>query len=219
MAKRGTSHQPGARPMPTATSTRAGLRERRKAKTRGLIQEHALRLFSSQGYEATTAEQIADAAETSPSTLFRYFATKADIIRYDPLDPLIFEAYRAQPPELTPIGALRRALSSMLETLPEQAIAEELRRAKVVASVPELRAMMLDDTRQVSELWAEAETARTGRAPDPFALRILVGALGGAIVAALETAEDNAGPTLLAALDRMFALADAGLPLRPEAIP
>jgi hypothetical protein len=48
-----------------------GLRERKKAKTRAAIQEHALRLFRIQGYEATTIEQIADAAEVSPSTVFR----------------------------------------------------------------------------------------------------------------------------------------------------
>jgi len=43
----------------------AGLRERKKAKTRAAIQEHALRLFRERGYAATTVEQIAEAAEVS----------------------------------------------------------------------------------------------------------------------------------------------------------
>ncbi len=50
-----------------------GLRERKKQKTRESIQRTALRLFGKQGYEATTVEQIAAAAEISPSTFFNYF--------------------------------------------------------------------------------------------------------------------------------------------------
>jgi transcriptional regulator GlxA family with amidase domain len=57
-------------------AARPGLRERKKTKTRAAIREHALRLFREQGYEATTVEQIAEAAEVSHSTFFRYFPTK-----------------------------------------------------------------------------------------------------------------------------------------------
>jgi AcrR family transcriptional regulator len=53
-----------------------GLRERKKLKTRRAISEVAARLFMEQGVEATTVEQICDAAEVSPSTFFRYFRSK-----------------------------------------------------------------------------------------------------------------------------------------------
>lgn len=44
---------------------KAGLRERKKARTRAEIQRQALRLFRERGYEATTAAQIAEAADVA----------------------------------------------------------------------------------------------------------------------------------------------------------
>jgi AcrR family transcriptional regulator len=73
---------------------RPGLRERKKAKTRAAIQEQAMRLFRERGYEATTVEQIAEAAEVSPSTFFRYFPTKEAVVMYDVLDQILIEAFQ-----------------------------------------------------------------------------------------------------------------------------
>jgi AcrR family transcriptional regulator len=63
-----------------ATARKQGLRERKKQRTRETIVSVATRLFSEQGFEATTTAQIADAAEVSPSTFFTYFPTKADVV-------------------------------------------------------------------------------------------------------------------------------------------
>jgi AcrR family transcriptional regulator len=53
-----------------------GLRETKAKKTRKRIFSEALQLFKRDGYEQTTMEAIAEAAEVSPSTLYRYFPTK-----------------------------------------------------------------------------------------------------------------------------------------------
>src|SRR5271154_4796427 len=86
-----------------------GLRERKKARTRAAIREHALRLFREQGYDATTVDQIADAADVSPSTFFRYFPTKEDVVLQDDVDVLALGAFEAQPAGLTPVAAFRAA--------------------------------------------------------------------------------------------------------------
>ncbi|MGV9713169.1 TetR/AcrR family transcriptional regulator [Gordonia sp. NPDC003424] len=59
---------------------KAGLRERKKLQTRDRLISAALELCDSQGFDATTVEQISDAADISPRTFNRYFATKEDVI-------------------------------------------------------------------------------------------------------------------------------------------
>jgi len=85
-----------------------GLRERKKAKTRATIREHALRLFRDQGYGATTVEQIAEAAEVSPATFYRYFPTKEDVVLQDDLDVLALGELEALPPGLSPLWRYAR---------------------------------------------------------------------------------------------------------------
>src|SRR5215472_2777903 len=97
-------------------SAAAGLRERKKARTRASIREHALRLFREQGYQATTVEQIAAAAEVSPSTFFRYFPTKEDVVLRDDFDTRMFEAFERQPSSLAPLAALRAGIREALAT-------------------------------------------------------------------------------------------------------
>jgi TetR/AcrR family transcriptional regulator, regulator of mycofactocin system len=57
-----------------------GARERKKRATRAQLEEAAYGLFSQQGYDATTVDEISEAASVSPRTFFRYFATKEDVV-------------------------------------------------------------------------------------------------------------------------------------------
>jgi AcrR family transcriptional regulator len=191
-----------------------GLRERKKAKTKAAIQQHAMRMFGERGYQATTVEQIAAAAEVSPSTFFRYFPTKEDVVLYDALDPVLLEAFRAQPAELSPIQALRGAMWAVFGELPAGEVAVQQERDALIRSVPELRARMLDEFAKSLDLFAEIVADRVGRRADDPAVRTLAGAVIGVGISAWSTAGDHANPMdYLAVLDASLAHLEAGLPL------
>jgi AcrR family transcriptional regulator len=192
---------------------KVGLRERKKAKTRAAIQEHALRLFRERGYDATTVEQIAEAAEVSPSTFFRYFPTKEDVVLYDAFDPVLVGAFRAQPAELGPIQALRGAMREAFEGVPAEELALLRERDALIRKVPELRARMLDEFGRNLQLLAELVAERTGRRADELAVRTLAGAIIGVGIAAWFTGGDDPMTDLVTQFDAAMAHLEAGLPL------
>jgi len=53
-----------------------GRRERKKRELRSRIYQTAQQLFLSQGFEATTVEQVAAAADIAPATFFNHFQSK-----------------------------------------------------------------------------------------------------------------------------------------------
>jgi AcrR family transcriptional regulator len=91
---------------PAADPAGAGLRERKKARTRAEIRRQGLRLFREQGYHETTTEQIAAAAEVSPATFFRYFPTKERVVLSYDLKATMLAAMDEQPADLPVLTAL-----------------------------------------------------------------------------------------------------------------
>ncbi|MCO5992723.1 acyl-CoA-like ligand-binding transcription factor [Actinoallomurus rhizosphaericola] len=201
-------------PLERSLEQRLGLRERKKLKTRRSIQEHALRLFQDQGYDATTVEQIAEAAEVSPSTFFRYFPTKEDTVLTDEYDPFILEAFRAQPPELSPAEALRNVLHDLIGDMLASDRQRILDRSRLMLAVPALRARQWEQTRETQDRIVEALADRLGRPAGDFELR----AFGAAVIAVWETAilawvEDDGEDDILELLDRGLDYLTAGCPL------
>jgi len=196
---------------------RPGLRERKKARTRAAIREHALRLFREQGYDATTVDQIAEAADVSPSTFFRYFPTKEDVVLQDELDVLALGAFESQPAELSPVAAFRAASRQAIAGLSPEDLARLRETAELTLTVPDIRARAIDEfTRTIGEI-AEAIARRVGRDSSDFAVRNLAGAIIGVIMAATlpwqDWADDYASGDMLDRIDAGLAHLEAGLPL------
>jgi AcrR family transcriptional regulator len=182
------------------------LRERKKQKTRWLIQEQALRLFKEQGYEQTTVDQIAAAAEISPSTFFRYFKTKEDVVLEDDYDPILLDLLAKAPKDLGPIAALRHALRQAFGAIDAAERARIFERTKLTLSVPALRMRTLDSLTGQFDMIGGALAARLGLTTDDFRLRVLAGAFFGVALASVLTWVEGGGKEDFAdLLDRALA--------------
>jgi AcrR family transcriptional regulator len=190
-----------------------GWRERKKAKTRTAIQQHAVRLFRERGYAATTVEQIAQAAEVSPATFFRYFPTKEDVILQDDFDAMLVAAFKAQPPGLSPIQAMRGAMRALFAALPAEEMVQVSERFALIRAVPELRAKVLDELTRTIAVIAEVVAERVGRRADDRAVRAFAGALIGVMISTILPALEDPAADYVELLDAAMAYFEAGLPL------
>jgi AcrR family transcriptional regulator len=195
-----------------------GLRERKKARTRASLREHALRLFREQGYTTTTVEQIAAAAEVSPSTFFRYFPTKEDVVLQDDLDVRIMTAFERQPAAMSVIVAIRAAIGEAIVSYTEADLELLRETTELAKTVPEIRARAIDEFARSLHIIAGAIAKRTGRPEDDLAVRTVAGAVIGVMMAiTLPTWQaGTAGFSLvdsLAQFDEALALLETGLPL------
>jgi AcrR family transcriptional regulator len=171
-----------------------------------------LRLFREQGYAGTTVEQIAEAAEVSPSTFFRYFPTKEDVVLYDALDPLLIEAYRRQPPGVGPVAAMRAAMHEVWDALSPAEVDEQIERGRLAYTVPELQGRYATEMLRTGAIMAELIAERLGRRPDDFEIRVATGAMMGALLAAILPLIGEGPPNDFAArMDRAIDVIEDGL--------
>ncbi len=95
----------------------AGLRARKKARTRDAIADAAISLFLAHGFDAVSVADIAAVAEVSKPTLFRYFAAKEDLVLHGFADHLgeAARVVRDRQPGVPPLAALHRHFRAGLD--------------------------------------------------------------------------------------------------------
>jgi AcrR family transcriptional regulator len=140
-----------------------GLRERKRQRTKELIQATALQLFDERGFDATTVQQIADAVGVSHMTFYRYFPTKESAVLDDGYDPMIGDLIAAQDPDVPPVERVRRALVAGLEQVyPIER--ETLRvRVRLILATPALRARFFDQHASLEAVITEGLDRGVGR--------------------------------------------------------
>ncbi|MGX1269706.1 AcrR family transcriptional regulator [Streptomyces phaeoluteigriseus] len=155
--------------METTTPPRPGLREMKKRRTHDELLRAAVHLFTSQGYERTTVDEIAEAVNVSQRTFFRYFAGKEEAaLALEGITVGRFvEGVRARPAHEAPMEALRQAVlegwSSLSEAIESIASVElYLRMYRVIESTPVLLAAHLRRSAETEEAIARVLAEREG---------------------------------------------------------
>jgi AcrR family transcriptional regulator len=143
----------------------AGLRGRKKQRTRELIAATAARLFADRGYENVTVIDVARAAEVSEQTIYNYFPTKQQMVldREDILRTRLTELVRGRPPGVSPAAAIRAEALSFVEEIASLS-AEQIRGGLgyLAAVSPAIRRLSLAMTDRHADAIADVLTEATG---------------------------------------------------------
>ena len=191
-----------------------GLRERKKAQTYDAIMEAALDLFERNGYDATTIEEIADAADVSPRTFFRYFDAKVDVImehkddRGGELTSLIAE----RPAGESPVEAMRQV---MLDVTGPLFTGDEMmnRQIRIMLTTPSLRALAREHFNEHEDELARVFADRLGLDENALRPHVIAAAVGTTMWTVINLwVSSNRDPAeLVTMIDEGFALLAGGL--------
>jgi AcrR family transcriptional regulator len=196
-----------------ATDAVHGLRERKKERTREAIIDAALDLFERNGYDATTVEDIAAAADVSPRTFFRYFESKLDLImvrsgdKHAGLGPSI----AGRPAEESLLDAVRHAMHDDLEhQLADPLVVREM---QVMLSTPSLRNLAREHFDEEEAGMVAPVAERLGLEPDDLVAHIATGMIASALWTTVNrwSAAGAEVDRLEPMLDEAFALLESGL--------
>jgi AcrR family transcriptional regulator len=174
-----TSPPPAGEPPPSR-------RDRRKDRTRRVIQAEALRLFAGKGFAATTIEEIAAAADVAPRTFFRYFPAKEEVVFWADYQPTLAGFVATRPGGEPAIQALCHGIVDGLAGFYDQDRERLLERIKLAFRTPALHPRL----RQQQAGWAATMTAllaaRLGAPPDDLEVRAIAAAIAAALFVAIE---------------------------------
>ena len=156
----------------TALPGAPGLRERRRQQTRERLTRVAMALFLERGFEATTIDDIAAAADISRRSFFHYFASKEDVVFawQEESSAVLITAVAARPANESMLTAAENAILAMVGQLkPGEAIAI----ARLKRDNPALQARDQVKHEKLERALAEALGKRAGHKAERLQARLV----------------------------------------------
>lgn len=137
------------------------LRERKRQRTRERIQDEAFRLVRRDGFDATTIEAIAEAADVSPSTVYRYFGTKEGVLLWDELELPSWHVLDEELQQRPPLEALMVTFERVVHLGFHISDREMRSRLRLIFELPQLRSAFRDALADSEREFAAVITERT----------------------------------------------------------
>ena len=165
-------------------SSATGLRERKRIAAMRRIQEVAPDLFDERGFEAATIEQVAERAEVSPSSVYRYFGTKEQLVLHDEFDLELLDVVQTELASHPPVDAVRRAISTLMARFFGRDEALARRKIRYWAEEPAIQAAAAQQSDQFAQSVASALADAAGRPADDLDIHVIATTLVWALIAA-----------------------------------
>lgn len=189
----------------------ASLRQRNRLNAMRHTQRTALPLFIDRGFDQVTVGEIAAAAGMAPSTLYRHFRTKEDIVLWDEHDAAIDESLSRHLRSKPPFLAIRNAFVESIGGRYDADIDFQLTRIKYIFATEQIHAAAVEADFQARSELTEALTKVLSTA-NSYAAPIIAGAALLALDAALDAwqradGETTLGDEIAAAFDTLARIA------------
>ncbi|MGW4093133.1 TetR/AcrR family transcriptional regulator [Nocardia sp. NPDC004750] len=201
-----------------------GPRDREKARVRRELVDAALRLFELHGFEQTTVQQIADAAQVSRRTFHRHFPSKLAVVfsHEEDLMAQLLAAVDRRPASESVLTAVRAALRDFLlderDAPSRDRQAETARRARqLLVGNPELRRENFIGALGRQRAMALNFAARAGLPADDLRPQLTAAACFAAFGVGLDhwmMGTDHSIPALHRVLDRAIASLQQGIDIQ-----
>ena len=171
----------------------AGLRQRKKRRTREQIVEHAMALFDERGFEHVTIADIAAAADIAPRTFFAYFPSKEAVVfhDFDALFDSLQERIEGRPASETAIDALRGWLENSMPSAHTEDEDATLRK-RMCHDEPGLAAHQQHLLARLEVLLREGVARDLGEPPDGLRPKLVAAAAVAAMAAIDDEGADKA---------------------------
>lgn len=143
-----------------------------------------MRLFKQRGYEGTTVEMIADEAEISVTTFFRYFESKEDVFlaSFRSVAEHVVQQIRERPPGVPVLDQVREVVIEASRDAPPAT--QSRTQLKAYDAVPELHERIREYEGQIQQALTEAFAQELGAPTDDLRPQMLAGAVIGSFSAA-----------------------------------